>query len=540
MADRQFGPFLLGEKLGGGGMGVVYRATYVKTGQVVALKVLPPGEQEEKLRARFEREIEIVKKLKHPNIVQCYGAGRQGTQQFFAMEVVDGGALDAILKDRGRFPWQEVVHIGMQVCAALEAAHEQGIIHRDLKPGNLLLSKKGKVKLSDFGIARDVAATALTRTGRTVGTSLYMAPEQIRGEPVSHKADLYALGCVLFEFLTGRPPFEAETPAQMFYKHLESQPPRVGTLALDCPIWLDALIAQLLEKDPNKRPWDAMAVHQALKEVEEKVANQASMAQHAVSGQPSTINATGDVSTVRQLVKPKKQKRDKKVPLYEQTWFLGLCLAGMVGVVTWAMWPMNEEQLFQKAKQLMETEDIGLWSDAERKFLLPLQAKYPQGKHASEVQQYLDKLEMGRAEGRITLNAKLGKEPATEGERLYVQAHKFEQFGDRVSALEKYRDMLNVLPQDAESRPFANLARRQIHHIEQHGGSQEDRLKILNAALDKAGKLYEAGDTVEARKIWNSIVSLYGSNRELKPQVKRAQARLNDEEEPKAQEEKPE
>src|SRR4029077_12897654 len=212
MAERVLGPFKLGPKLGGGGMGVVYRATYTKTGQVVALKLLNAEmSTKPRLVARFERELTILKKLKHPNIVPCYGGGKIGEQQFLAMELVEGGSLAGLLKKRSKLPWEEVISFGLQICSALEHAHEHGIIHRDLKPPNLLLTKEGKIKLADFGIARDNDATALTAAGRTVGTFAYMAPEQIRGEPeVTFKADLYALGCVLYELLTGAPPFAGE------------------------------------------------------------------------------------------------------------------------------------------------------------------------------------------------------------------------------------------------------------------------------------------------------------------------------------------
>jgi len=530
MAERQIGPFLLGDKLGGGGMGVVYRATYTKTGQQVAVKLLPPDqEQNPKLIKRFDRELEILKKLKHPNIVQCFGGGRLAKQRFFAMELVDGGSLAAVLKDRGRLPWEDVVRYGMQICSALEYAHEHGIIHRDLKPDNLLITKKGVLKLGDFGVARDVGAMALTAPGRTVGTYAYMAPEQIRGEPpVSHKTDLYALGCVLFEMLTGKPPFESDgNPATLFLQHLEKKPPRVATVALDCPIWLDTLIGQLMEKDPEKRPWDASAVEQALQEVEAKVAGQASIAQHAVSGQPSQLTVTGDVSSVRQILKRKKKKKIQKGPFYERTWFLATCLVAVLSLVTWSLWPLSEEQLFARADALMQSEDTTDWLRAESEYLQPLQEKYPTGRYATQVQQYIDKIEMNRAEERMKFNNRLGREPSSEGERLYADARQYEQFGDRVSALEKYRSMIPVLETSEKARPFVNLARREIARLEQAGGANDDRLKVANDALDRAEKLYQQGQVLEARKIWNSIITLYETNRELAPQVERAQARLD-------------
>jgi eukaryotic-like serine/threonine-protein kinase len=542
MADRQLGPFLVHQKLGGGGMGVVYRATYTKTGQVVALKLLPGSMSENpRLVARFERELDILKKLRHPNIVPCFGGGKLNGQRFFAMELVEGGTLSAEMKKRGgKLPWEEAVRYGQQICAALGHAHEHAIIHRDLKPANLLISKEGKLKLADFGIARDIDATGLTATGRTVGTFAYMAPEQVRGSPpVTLKTDLYALGCVLFEMLTGRPPFGAETSAEIMFQHLEKIPPRVSTIVLDCPIWLDALIGQLLEKDPDKRPRDAAVVQQALIEIEQKVAVRAGMSLHAITGGPTALNVTGDTKQVQGLFKnnlfKKKKKKADTGPIWERTWFLFSCLAAVVLLFVWAMWPAGEDKLFARAQALMETDDTLSWRRAVEEPLAELQRRFPDGKHAEQVQHYVDKFEMHRAEERYKNHNRLGQEPANEGERLYAQAHQYERFGDLVTAYEKYTGMVEILKDKPELRPFLNLARRHISQIDLAAGHL-DRRKIVDDSLTKAEDLYHEGKVLEARRIWNSIVSLYGSNRELGPQVRHARARLDDKEPPRREE----
>ena len=536
MAERQLGPFLLGPKLGGGGMGVVYRATYSKTGQVVALKLLPAELSiKPRLVARFERELAILKKLKHPNIVPCFGGGRLGEQQFFAMELVEGGSLASLLKKRSKLPWEEVIRLGLQICAALEHAHEHGIIHRDLKPSNLLMTRDGQVKLADFGIARDNDATALTAAGRTVGTFAYMAPEQIRGEPeISHRTDLYALGCVLYELLAGTPPFAAETAGELLFQHMEKKPVRVSTIVLDCPIWFDLLLGHLLEKDPADRPRDAAAVAQALAEIEVKVAEQASVSTHALSGGPTNINVTADGTQIRKLLKKKKKKRDTG-PIYERTWFLALCLVLVVGFITWGFWPASEDKLLAAAGPLMQSDDPIDWNRAYDRYLSVLQKRFPNGKSAATVQQYVDKIEMHKAEEKLKLKTRLGKEPATEGERLYAQARQYEIFGDRVTAGERYQSMIRVLGDDPEARPYVNLARRQVAQIESAGDGNPDSLEIVAKAMQEADKLYSDGKVIDARKMWNSIITLYANNRELIPQVRKARARLADKEDPDAE-----
>lgn len=537
MAERRLGPFVLTEELGRGGMGVVHRAIYTKNGREVALKVLPADlSKDEKLSARFERELEILKKLRHKNIVQYLGSGKIANQQFYAMEIVEGGSLAGLLKEKGKFPWQETIRYGMQICDALDCAHAQGIIHRDLKPANLMLANDGTLKLADFGIARDVGATGLTATGRTVGTCEYMAPEQIRGHPpVSHRTDLYALGCMLFELLTGHRPFEAETLPQVFYKHFEAKPPKVRAEIPDCPASLEKLILHLMEKDPDKRPFDAAAVGLSLKEVEAKVAQQAAAAHtHGATGVPTSVSTRGETSTVRSVIqKQKKRQKQSETPIYERLWFLVTCLLLVIAFVTWSLWPLNEEQLFQRAAAIMEVDDQGKWDSAYDKYLVPLQKKYPKGKYADKVQQYIDKIEMAKTEKRIEFSRKLGKDPANEAERLYVQAHKYEEFGDRVTAAEKYGSMIQLFQErseqeGSEDRPYVNLAKRQKELIERGGTNGEDRLKLVDSALERADKLFADGKALEARKLWQSIETLYSGNGEMQPQVERAQTRLRE------------
>lgn len=269
MSSKWIWPFELLDKLGEGGMGVVYRARYVGNNRIVAVKLLPDDvAANASVVARFEREVEILQQLKHPNIVHCFGGVCESKQRFYAMEVVEGGTLADLLERKGKLSWHHVVEFGRQMCAALHYAHERGVVHRDVKPGNFLLGKGEQLKLSDFGLATMAAATRITRAGKTAGTFVYMSPEQIRGQPpVTPKADLYALGCVLYEMLTGRPPFEADNPAAVLHQHLKETAPRASVLAPDCPPELADVIADLLQKDPDLRPASAHTVELQLERV---------------------------------------------------------------------------------------------------------------------------------------------------------------------------------------------------------------------------------------------------------------------------------
>jgi eukaryotic-like serine/threonine-protein kinase len=523
---RRVGPFELEGKLGVGGMGVVYLATYLKNGKLMAVKVLPPElTSDQKLVRRFQREMAILSKLRHDNIVRYYGGGKDKTQHFYAMEYMDGGSVEQLLKKKGRYSWEETIDQSRQIAFALEYAHNHGIIHRDLKPANLFLGKDGRLKLGDFGIARDTQATALTAAGRTVGTYAYMAPEQISGKPpVSRKTDLYALGCVMFEMLTGKPPFVAPTAAEMLFAHLEQEPPRITGLALDCPIWLENLVLKLLEKDPEERYYDALALQVALDEVGEKVAACKSVAQQTVAGGGNGATVKDDASLRQALTGKKKKKKKKKGPFYERALFLVGCLLVVVGVITWFSWPLNDEQVFARAEKLMKSSDPIDWTTAREKYL----DRLLKGPHAAQAREYIDQIDMDLADRQAMFDMKLNR-TRSEAERLYIEAYRFEQFKDRITALLKYRGMAELLKDRDADRSYLNLARKKISEIEASGGQQGDVVSLVNDNLKRADELDSKGERLDAQNIWNGVITLYGSNEELQQQVKYARARLQGE-----------
>ncbi len=231
LIGQQIGPFEIDKELGSGAMGTVYRAKFQRSADKVmpvALKVVALGLLgNEGAMARFEREANILKQLKHPHIVRLIAHGKiNKATPYIAMEYIDGEALDRVLSRRGKLSWEEVLSYGKQLCEALQYAHDKGIIHRDLKPSNLMITRDGTLKLTDFGIAKDTDVTALTGANSTIGTAAYMSPEQCKGDRnLSNKSDLYSLGVVFFELLTGRKPFTAETTVEMFLKHVNEKAP---------------------------------------------------------------------------------------------------------------------------------------------------------------------------------------------------------------------------------------------------------------------------------------------------------------------------
>lgn len=528
MSKRMIGPFEVGDRIGVGGMGIVYRAIYTKNGARVALKILSPDVSDsESLQRRFEREISILKKLQHPHIVRYYGGGKFGSQRFYAMELVEGGSIEAYLKKKGRLSWEEALDIAMQVAKALEHAHAAGVIHRDLKPANLLMNSANVVKLTDFGIARDTTATAITAAGKTVGTYAYMAPEQIRGKPpVDKKTDLYALGCVLFEMISGETPFTSENQGEMLMQHLQEDPPRITSLVPDCPIFLEDLIFQLLEKDPADRVFDALALQSEIEGVKTKVMEQRSVAaQTLASASAKTEKSAEELKSI--LGKKKKKKKRDHSPVYERAWFLGICLLVIVGFVVWTFLPPGEAKLMATAEKLMAEDNKVDLTAAKDQYLATLLKKYPEGRYAEKAHQMVVDIEkkIGNLDLHNPRRRKDGK--LNEAEKKLLEAEGLAKFGDRVSARQIYRSIVRYYKGDEKYRVSVMLAEDAIAALKSDG-EDEDYVAYLNRRLKEADAMARKNRHGDAEEIWQSVKTLYSENKEVQDQVAYASKRILD------------
>ncbi|MGQ0548051.1 MAG: protein kinase domain-containing protein, partial [Armatimonadota bacterium] len=242
------------ELIAEGGMSTVYRARQLSDGAIVALKILRDQyTADREFLERFAREAQAAETLSHPNVVRVLETGRDGQTYFIAMEYVDGIDLKVHLRRIGRLEAVDAERIARAICEALDYAHHQGIVHRDIKPQNILLASDGTVKVADFGIARAMAAVTITQTGTVLGSVQYMSPEQARGAGVGRASDVYALGVVLFEMLTGRLPFEGESPIAIALKHLHDILPRAREIEPSVPRRLEGIIQRATAKRSEDR-----------------------------------------------------------------------------------------------------------------------------------------------------------------------------------------------------------------------------------------------------------------------------------------------
>ena len=250
-----FGGYAIESLLGRGGMGAVYLATHARLARKVALKVIAPElAHDEGFRARFLRESQLAASLDHPNLIPIYDAGEVNGILFLAMRYVGGPSLQTLLRARGTISAEEALRLAEQIGGALDAAHATGLVHRDVKPANILLSEKGdQTYLCDFGLAKEASSHGMTQTGSFFGTVDYCAPEQIEGQRVDGRADLYSLGAVLFHCLAGQPPYKRATDFAVLEAHLRDPPPALSTARSGLPGALDGVLATAMAKYPDVR-----------------------------------------------------------------------------------------------------------------------------------------------------------------------------------------------------------------------------------------------------------------------------------------------
>ncbi len=252
--QHRFGGYTIVEHIGKGGMGDVYRAVQSGLERVVALKILPSLlARSAEFSERFFTEAYAISRLQHQNIVTIYDYGDENGQKFIAMQYIQGTTLSKLIRDEKKLDYDRIIAITKQICRGLKYAHQNEIVHRDIKSGNIMVEPGDKVFISDFGIAKVIDAPSITTTGMAMGTPEYMAPEQCEGGLVDGQSDIYGLGIIIYEMVTGRPPFLADTPLAVAYKQVHETPPLLGKKAADVPPRLELIVAKCLKKSKADR-----------------------------------------------------------------------------------------------------------------------------------------------------------------------------------------------------------------------------------------------------------------------------------------------
>jgi hypothetical protein len=294
-------------------------------------------------------------------------------------------------------------------------------------------------------------------------------------------------------------------------------------------VWLDVLVSKLLETKREDRLPSAEATHRAIVDAKQKVAEGMGAVKHAWSGRQGTLATNVDRQELSRLRKKQVVHERDDSPWYERAWFLALCLTAVIGGGVWAMWPPSEDALFAKAKPLMESDDPTQWRRAEDQYLSELRERFPKTKYAEEITAFEDKYAVHRATQRLRNMKLTGRMPESEIERRFAEADRYEQFGDRLTAWNKYDALVAAFPEsdDEDDQAYLNLARQRINRIKAEVGGQEELAALVREKLDEADRLIERHQLLPARKVLDGIVELYGENQEVQPLVEEALQRID-------------
>jgi len=402
--NTHVGPFKIVSQLGNRRQ-KVYRALQTEQGREVALKFikLPPTVEWDKAIAKIDREVIGLQALSHPGLVKVYGAGVDGQRVFFASELIEGESLATVLARRGKLTPDLVVEYGRQIADVLRYLHSKDLIHSKLTPEKILLTSDHRIKIADLRLNRPKKRRWDKTRRRELDTAAYMAPEQFV-DGATQKSDFYSLGVVLFEMLTGKLPYPPDTIGRMTKMKMKAEVPSVASHVMNCPIWLDKIISQMLSPDAKARPHSARAIVLAFDEIKNiDVTKKPAISQISGGFNPLTIGA--DRSEARRLlgVKKKKKKRavNNQTPLIQTVGFQVVAFLAVACFIIYCLIPESSSEIVARAAIMVESEDPVQWAEAER-LLKPLMDG------DSDVQQTSEKLFFEARRRSLVRNAERG------------------------------------------------------------------------------------------------------------------------------------
>jgi serine/threonine-protein kinase len=532
---ERIGPYVVLQLLGSGGMGNVYLGRHAETSEFAAVKVLPPTlARQEGFRLRFSREIEALERLHNPHIVDLLGSGEDAGTYYYAMEYVAGETLAQRLSRDRRLPWREVIALAQQLCTALKSAHDAGVIHRDIKPSNVLLGNDGVVKLTDFGIAQLFAADKLTLTGGVVGTAEYMSPEQAQGQRATKRSDLYSLGALLYVMLTGRPPFTGQTSVDILQKQRFGQFDLPGRYVPDIPSWLDTVVAQLLEKDPERRLPDAYVLSKRLQEVVDKVERSSRNSSTTTLDMTPEFEAAeqppsgpGQATLMRDLMRMEIAREQAGTPvqqLLNNTWVLLSLLVLLVAGVWWAANRRpSAAALFATGEKLMAEEPGAGWLQARDEYFQPLLATDAET-WRGRVTPYLEEIAVYELErSLLSPRSNRRRSDPTEPERQLREARRLWEAGQWQPARDRLDAIATLTRDDPDAAVYHRLAVKWRDELTAQQAESADPGPTVRAALLRAA----AASPEDRAALLRALVTLYGDDPRVAAEMAEARQQLS-------------
>jgi serine/threonine protein kinase len=517
MIGTQLGRWVIDRELGKGAMGAVYHAHAADSpAEVRAVKVLAPELVRDAVaRQRFQRETDVLCNLDHPNIVRFDGTGSDGDTLYYVMEFISGPDCETMSRQVVRWPWSEVLDLAIQVTRGLKYAHDQGVVHRDLKPANILLQPHGptfEAKIADFGVARLVSQGNLTGSGQFIGTALYMAPEQAAGKQATKRSDFYALGCVLYTMLTGRPPFNGTSIGELVHKHQFAQPEKPSRLLVDLPHDIDELIMQMLSKDPAQRPADGSVLLKRLESIRGKLVRKHNLTDTAFRPPGSKPELTPGTWPKTEVPVTDNPPGPSGLPtlLRAAVLFIGLllCLGGIL--YAFVRPRQTADDLYSKAGDLMKSDDPRDWDKASKEYLEPLTLRFPDSPHKAEVDSFRQMMDETEAQRRLLGRGRRGVNPS-EAKRFYDLGLSKFQAGDVDGGRKLWKSLTQSFADVPSERNWVRLAKMALAHTEP-APADPDRFKTAREALATARDHRNSGQKEKADAIWRGLEELYGTD----------------------------
>ena len=533
MPRSRLGPLAIEAKLGDHpSQSSVWRAIHIQMKKAVAVKVFSAtfgGTPES--RAKFAAEWTKLKAIVHPAIARCYGGGFEDSDAYLAYELIEGETLASELSRRTRLSWESVLDMAEPIVEALDYLHKKELVYGVLQPDKVIFAGLSPV-LIDVRVDR---TDTPYRTGRPPSPDeVAMLPPELIEDPIahSHRTDLFMLGSLMYLAVTGRRPASGESIEEIAQSVTSEMPPSPASVVMDCPVWLDKLIMHLLQRDPAARPHGTAAVKLALAEVRRRSMSRAGVAEHASSGFSAlSVTDQQDRDVARKLLGRDTLSFDDEAAEEPIAWHdRPIVLIGgllmIAAIFAFVLWPLSEDTMKVRAEDLMASGTRTSMMQAKNSYLEPMVNRFPDGKHFLWAHEQIDRVEMLQAEHALEIKMKRNMPLQDEAERLYAEASQFERFGDTATALDQYRSMVTLLGDAPQYKTFVNLARRQIGRIESEGSDGDEASRIIQAKLDQAAQLQADGKVIAARKIWYSVVELYGNNDKVAPLVGRSQNSL--------------
>lgn len=540
MARSVVGPFAMEAPLGiDPRRSSIFRAMHMQQKKAAAVRIFstPMGLTPEAKRD-FAKQIEELKELRHPGIVRCYGGGFDKKDAYLAYEFIEGESLDVLLKRRERLPWETALDYALQIAETLQYVHGAGWLHNRLRADKVMICAGGmQVKVLD--LRNSVDSLWMSPSPLTLEQRIFIAPEcQNDLMPIqSERSDVYSLGILLYLMLTGRFPFDPMQSEQVLAAQIQQTiPQNVSAIALDCPVWLSTLVAQMLDKDPLKRPFTMAATAMALNQALSRAAGGVSVAEHVASGfNPLQIKA--DRQEVDKLLGKKKPKKEFTNPLPGLINGTALVIAGLLIALAGIIWvasPLSEKALRERAEAMLVDADITDMNYAMDNYLVPLLKRFPDGPNAEWAQQQIDEIEISNLDRKIALAIRFSRDLKSDDEQQLTEAIKSDESGNKETAQEQYQAIITLYGKDPEHKRVVGLAQRRLNNLVREAAVPDELVKKLTEKMTQADDAVKANKLAEARAIWESIVSLYKDNSKVKEIVAQAEKLLNETKVPKS------